>query len=224
MGARVLVVEDDARVAAGVVRGLRAAGFEVELATRGDEGARRALDGAPDVIVLDLLLPEQSGFEVLERLRGRCKAPVLVLTARTELDDRLKCFDLGAEDFLAKPFFVEELVARIKSRLRARDAAPRRVVRWANVALDLDARTVAVDGAAVAMTRHELDLLAYLVERAGRAVSRTQLAELGVDGDRDARTVDTHVARVRKKLGAAAAATITTVWGIGYRFDPPAER
>ena len=221
--ARVLVVEDDARVASGIVRGLRGAGFEVELATRGDDGARRAIDDPPDVIVLDLLLPEQDGFAVLEQLRGRCAAPVLVLTARTELDDRLKSFALGAADFVAKPFFLEELVARIKSRLRARDEAPRRVVAWGDVAIDLDARTVAVNGADVALTRHELDLLAYLVERPGRAVSRAQLAERGVPfGERDARTVDTHVARVRKKLGPAAASAIVTVWGIGYRFDPPA--
>src|SRR5580704_13102984 len=108
---RVLVVEDDPQMAAGIVRGLRAAGFQVELATRGDEGARLALASPPDVIVLDLLLPEQTGFAVLEQLQGRCAAPVIVLTARVELAVRLKCFALGAVDFVAKPFFVEELVA-----------------------------------------------------------------------------------------------------------------
>ena len=100
--------------------------------------------GPPDVIVLDLLLPEQNGFAVLEQLRGRCSAPVLVLTARTELDDRLKSFALGAADFVAKPFFLEELVARIKSRLRAREEAPRRMVTWGDVALDLDAPGIRV--------------------------------------------------------------------------------
>jgi two-component system OmpR family response regulator len=219
---RVLVVEDDPQMAAGIVRGLRAAGFEVELATRGDEGARMALAREPDMIVLDLLLPEQTGFAVLEQLQGRCKAPVLVLTARAELADRLACFDLGAADFMAKPFFIEELVARIRSRTRARPEAPRRVVRWANASVDLDGRLAQVDGAAVSLTRHELDVLAYLIERPGRAVSRAQLAERADTPfeDRDARTVDTHVARVRKKLGTRAAAAIVTVWGIGYRFEP----
>jgi DNA-binding response OmpR family regulator len=221
--ARVLVIEDDPSVAAGIVRGLRGAGFAVELASRGDDGARLALANAPDVIVLDLLLPEQSGFAVLEQIQGRCTAPVLVLTARTELADRLKCFALGAADFVAKPFFVEELVARIRLRLGARVEGPRRVVRWGDAAVDLDARTVRVGGVEATLTRHELDVLAYLVERPGRAVSRAQLAERAAlpFGDRDARTVDTHVARVRKKLGATAAAAIVTVWGIGYRFDPP---
>jgi DNA-binding response OmpR family regulator len=220
----VLVVEDDPSMAGGIVRGLRGAGFDVDLATRGDEGARMALASAPDVIVLDLLLPEQTGFAVLEQLQGRCAAPVLVLTARTELPDRLRCFSLGAADFVAKPFFMEELVARIRSRLRARVDEPRRVVAWADVSVDLDARVVRVGGAEATLTRHELDVLAYLVERPGRAVSRAQLAERAAlpFGERDARTVDTHVARVRKKLGAAAATAIVTVCGIGYRFDPPA--
>jgi len=219
---RVLVVEDDAAVAAGMVRGLRANGFAVDLATDGAEGARLALRGAFDVMVLDLLLPEQSGFAVLEQLQGKTRMPILVLTARTELADRLRSFGLGAADFVAKPFFLEELVARIRSRLRVQETSPHRVVKWSDAALDLDARTLSVRGAAIALTRHELDVLAYLVERPGRAISRRQLAEsaLAGEGDREARTVDTHIARVRKKLGAAAA-SVVTVWGIGYRFEPP---
>jgi DNA-binding response OmpR family regulator len=221
--ARVLVVEDDASTAAGIVRGLKAAGFEVELATRGDEGARLALATAPDVIVLDLLLPEQNGFAVLEQLHGRCTAPVLVLTARTELPDRLKCFDLGAVDFVAKPFFLEELVARIRSRLGARAEAPRRLVKWADAVVDLEARTAHAGGAEAPLTRNEFDVLAHLVQRPGRAVTRASLAERSglPSSERDERTVDSHVARVRKKLGPAAATAIVTVWGIGYRFDPP---
>jgi DNA-binding response OmpR family regulator len=221
--ARVLLVEDDASMAAGIVRGLRAAGFDVELATNGNDGARLALELGHDVIVLDLMLPGQSGFDVLAQLRERSfAAPVIVLTARTELDDRLRSFDLGAADFVAKPFWIEELVARIRSRLGARSAHPKRVVRFADAELDLDARTATVGGAAVSLTRNELDTLVYLAERQGRAITREQLAEnaLDPDGDRDARTVDTHVARLRKKLGTAAAACIVTVWGIGYRFEP----
>jgi DNA-binding response OmpR family regulator len=220
--ARVLLVEDDPAVASGIVRGLRESGFAVELATRGDEGARLALTIRPDVIVLDLLLPEQSGFAVLEQLNGRSPAPIIVLTARTELADRLKCFELGAVDFVAKPFFLEELVARVRSRLRLRTEPARRLVSWADAAMDLDGRTVRVGGEDVALTRNELDVLAYLVERAGRAVTRASLAERSSlpFGERDARTVDTHVARVRKKLGPTAAAAIVTVWGIGYRFEP----
>lgn len=218
---RVLVVEDDAGTAAGIVRGLSAAGFAVELATNGAEGARLSLRGEHDVMVLDLLLPELSGFEVLSRLEGRSAIPTIVLTARTELDDRLRCFGLGAADFVAKPFFIEELVARIRSRLRARAVTPNRAVRWADAVLDLDGRTATVAGAPVPLTRNELDILAYLADRPGRAVSRQLLAERALDplAERDARTIDTHVARLRRKLGAAAGTAIVTVWGIGYRFD-----
>ena len=219
---RVLVVEDDASMAAGIVRGLRLGGFDVALATNGADGAKRALAEEHDVMVLDLLLPEQNGFAVLEQLQGRTTMPILVLTARTELADRLRCFGLGAADFIAKPFFVEELVARIKSRLRIRDTQPKRIVKWGDAVVDLDARTLSVGGAPVALTRHELDILAYLVERPGRAIARQTLAELAVTEERDARTVDTHIARVRKKLGAAAS-SLVTVWGIGYRFELPEE-
>jgi DNA-binding response OmpR family regulator len=218
---RVLVVEDDASVAAGVVRGLRAAGMIVELASDGESGARQALAGGHDVVVLDLMLPLENGFAVLERIHGRCAAPVIVLTARTELSDRLKSFALGASDFVGKPFFVEELVARIRSRVGAKPPAPKRVVAWANVVVDLDARVVTVAGVPASLTKHEHDVLACLLERAGRAVSRGQLGELtGVPfEERDARTIDSHVARVRKKLGAEGAAAIVTVWGVGYRFE-----
>jgi two-component system, OmpR family, response regulator len=216
-----LVVEDDAGVATGLVRGLRAAGFEVELATNGLDGAKKALEGRFDAIVLDLMLPGESGFTILEQLQGRSSVPVIVLTAKTDLSDRLKCFGLGAADFIAKPFWMEELVARLRTRLRLGVDVPKRVIQWKKAVLDLDARTVTVEGSPAALTRHEFDVLAYLVERAGRAISRDQLAErtLGAFEPADPRTVDTHVARIRKKLGDAGA-SIVTVWGIGYRFEP----
>jgi two-component system OmpR family response regulator len=209
---RVLVVEDDVAMAAGIVRGLKGAGFDVDVANDGVGGARAALAGAHDIVVLDLMLPEQSGFAVLEQMQSRCAAQVIVLTARTQLDDRLKSFALGAADF----------VARIRTRLRSADEAPKRIVRWADVTMDFDARVVVTAAGEASLTRHEFEVLSYLVERPGRAVSRRQLAERAAIPfeDRDARTVDTHIARVRKKLGVVAAAAIITVWGIGYRFDP----
>jgi DNA-binding response OmpR family regulator len=219
---RVLVVEDEATVAATLVQGMRAEGFAVYLATRGEEGVRLAFADPPDAIVLDLILPDRSGFEVLEQIQGRCAAPVLVLTGRLELQDRLRCFELGAADYVAKPFYFEELIARIRSRLRAREGVTPRVVSWADVVVDLDARTVLVGGAPVSLTRSEFDILAYLLERPRLVASRRILAKrtaLSL-GEPDVRTVDVHVARVRKKLGEAASA-IVTVWGIGYRFDPP---
>lgn len=220
---RVLVVEDDASTAAGIVRGLKGAGLDVELSTNGADAVRRMLAETYDIVVLDLMLPEQSGFAVLERVRHRAAVPVIVLTARTDLPDRLRAFELGAVDFVSKPFWIEELVARIRSRLRLTDERPKRVVRWAGVALDLDARAATVDGRAAPLTPTEFAILGFLVERRGRAVSRSVLAEQALASleEPDARTVDSHVARLRKKLGAGAAA-IATVWGIGYRFEPGA--
>jgi two-component system, OmpR family, response regulator len=221
---RVLVVEDDASTAAGIVRGLRGAGLDVELSTDGTDGARRILSEKYDVVVLDLMLPGKSGFDVLEQIRHRAPLPVIVLTARTDLPDRLRAFELGAADFVAKPFWIEELVARIRSRLRLGEELPKRVVRWQGVALDLDARTATVGGRSAALTPTEFAVLVFLVERQGRAVSRAVLAEQALASleEPDARTVDSHVARLRRKLGAGAAA-IATVWGIGYRFEPAAE-
>ncbi len=220
--AEILVVEDDPPIAAGIVRGLTAAGFAVELASDGRRGAELALSRPFDLIILDLMLPELGGFDVLELWRGRLSTPVVVLTARTDLDARLRAFAGGAVDYLPKPFWIEELVARVRARLRIADAASTRTVRWDDAVLDLDARTVVVAGAALTLTVHEFNVLAYLVERPGRAITRRQLAEaaLPAGGDRSDRTVDSHVARIRRKLGAAGS-RVVTVWGIGYRFDAP---
>jgi DNA-binding response OmpR family regulator len=222
----VVVVEDDPSVAAGLVRGLRHAGFETELATDGTTGLRLAMHGSFDVVLLDLMLPGHSGFQILEALQQRTTVPpVIVLSARAELGDRLQAFHLGAVDFVAKPFWIEEIVARIRARVHAtEESRPSRIVEWASVVVNLDARTVQVHGELVALTRFEFDLLAYLVQRPGRAIPRAQLAThaLGPLDERTDRTVDSHLARVRKKLGDAASALVT-VWGIGYRFDPTGE-
>ncbi len=222
---RVLVIEDDSAMAGTIVQGLKRAGFEVSLAVDGATGLAAIVRGEHEAIVLDLLLPELTGFEVLERSQGKARAPIFVLTARTELPDRLKCFALGACDFLPKPFWMEELVARLHARLSPRVALPARVVAWGEARVDLDGRVVSVAGRPIMLTRNELDLLAYLLERPGRAVSREQLAERALDPLRegDPRTVDSHMARVRKKLGPEAAAALVTVWGVGYRFEPRSE-
>ena len=149
---------------------------------------------------------------------------MLVLTAKADLADRLRSFDLGAVDFVTKPFWMEELVARLRARLRIAVEAPKRVVAWQDVSLDLDGRTVTVGWRRpVLFTRHEFDILAYLVERPSRAISRNQLAEhaLMPDGQRDARTVDTHIARIRKKLGAQGGARVSRV---GHRLPLRARR
>lgn len=218
----ILVVEDDAAVASGLVTGLKNVGFAVELATDGEMGTKRALSGEFELVILDLNLPERDGFGVLEALSGRISTPVIVLTARTELETRLKSFSLGAVDYIPKPFWMEELVARIQSRLRLREDEPHRVVSWSNVVIDLDARTVNLDEAPIELTSHEFNVLAYLVERPDRAITRKQLADhaLPESGSRYGRTVDSHMCRIRNKLGEQASEHIKTVWGVGYKFLP----
>lgn len=221
--ARILLIEDDRAIASSIVRGLQSAGLAVELASDGRRGGDRALSQSFDLVILDLMLPEADGFEVLERWRGRLLIPVIVLTALTELDTRLRVFGGGAVDYVSKPFWIDELVARVRARLRLPQVAPPRRFAWDDVVVDLDARAVTLRGLPVALTSGELSILAFLVQRPGRAISRGQLAEaaLPAEGDRYDRTIDSHVARIRRKLGPVAAARIATVWGIGYRFDAP---
>ena len=224
--ARVLVVEDDASTAAGIVRGPQGARvFEVDLSTNGADGIRQILADRYDVVVLDLMLPEQSGFDVLERVRHRTHAPVIVLTARTDLPDRLRAFELGAADFVSQA--VLDRGARRPHPFAAcvcEESRPNKVVSWSGVSVDLDARAVDVEGRPASLTPTEFSILAFLVQRTGRPVSRRMLAEQALASldEPDARTVDSHVARLRKKLGPGAPA-IVTVWGIGYRFDPGGE-
>ncbi len=223
---QILVVEDDLGVVEGLLRGLRRAGFDVTVAMAGDEGLALALDPRFDAVVLDLMLPERDGFEILEAMRGRMSTPVVVLSARTELPSVLRAFDSGAVDFVGKPFWMEELVARLRSRLALRDAGPRRTVEFADLVVDLDGRVVRRGDEELALTPHEFNILACLTERAGRALTRPQIADMALaEGEEHSdRTVDSHVSRLRRKLGPAAAACVETVWGIGYRFRarPPA--
>jgi DNA-binding response OmpR family regulator len=218
---RIILVEDDARIAAGLVQALKRHGFEVELSTTGRAAVTRGLEAPPALAVLDLGLPDTSGHQVLAAWATRTSFPVVVLTARTDVKTRVAVFAEGAVDYLPKPFFVEELVARIEARLGKRKAPPR-VTAWADVEVDLLARQVRREGRVVELTPHQLNVLAFLVERPGEAVSRERLARevLSVTGESAPRTVDSHVARIRRALGPRAAEAIATVRVIGYRFDP----
>jgi DNA-binding response OmpR family regulator len=219
---RLLVVEDDQALAGGLVRGLRSADFEVELLSHGQDLVPRVLSGKHDIVILDLMLPGASGFELLERLQHRSSVPIIVLTARAALEDRLRSFQLGAVDYVCKPFWIEELIARIRARLGLGVAAPKdRLLEFGNLRLNLAARQVCVEQEEIKLTKTEYDILVYLAERKGRAISRGQIAQhvLPTQENSDVRTVDAHVTRLRKKLGPAAP-QIATAWGIGYRFEP----
>jgi two-component system response regulator MtrA len=218
---RVLLVEDDDKLGRQVAEGLRAAGFETEWAKRGDE-ALTADFSSFALVILDLMLPGAHGFDVLKALRSEPHhVPVLVLSARQSTADKVHALELGADDYLTKPFWPEELIARVRARLRrpalANDSG---ALTLGSLRIDFSARRVALDGAAIDLTRVEFDLIAALARRPGAAVSRAWLAEHVLDPARDGdeRSLDVHVSRLRRKLGEAGR-QITTVWGVGYRLE-----
>jgi DNA-binding response OmpR family regulator len=220
VGERVLVVEDDEALGRQVVETLGDAGYDTSWLRRGDEVGVVAVEGQ-SLVILDLMLPGQHGLDVLKRLREHSEVPVLVLSARNETADKVRALQLGADDYLTKPFWPEELLARVAARLRRPVLQRAARVEVGPLALDLDQRQVAVAGDPVELTRVEFDILAALARRPGAAVSRLWLVAHVLDPEREGseRTLDVHVSRLRKKLGLAGRA-VATVWGVGYRLDP----
>lgn len=206
------------------MRQLRRAGFLVEHVADGDAARDLDLSGF-DLAILDLMLPGTYGLDVLKRWRSREDGeaiPVVLLTARDHMADKVRGLSLGADDYVTKPFYPEELVARIHARLRRTKAsAVSELLRVGPIELDRGAREVRVGGAALELTPVEYAILVHLAERVGRAVTRADLAQAVLDREDEAegRALDVHVSRIRKKLGAHDA-HLATVWGIGYRLDP----
>ena len=226
---RVVVVEDDQDIAGLIRHALeRSGGFEVLMATSGDAALRIVTEEIPDLVILDLNLPVLSGIEVCRILRTRdhtAGIPIIILTARASEDDRVTGLELGADDYVVKPFSLRELVARVRAvlrRLRAQGdtavlAPP--LYRGKHLLADFDAVSVRVDGEPVRLTRREFELLRYLVANTNRVLSRDRLLERvwGYDRVVETRSVDVHIGRLRGKLRAAGQ-QIETVVGLGYRF------
>ncbi|MHB1170250.1 MAG: response regulator transcription factor [Longimicrobiales bacterium] len=229
--ARILVVEDERDIAALVSYHLTKEGYRVRTAEGGTEALEAAASERPDLLVLDLMLPGFSGYEVLQEVRRRpelADVPVVVLTARRDEADRIKGLELGADDYITKPFSPRELVLRVGAVLR-RVQSPAvtgagRVLIGGPVTVDLNAMTASVNGQQLDLTPTEYRLLTTLLERRGRVQSRQQLLEIAWDihARIETRTVDMHVQRLRTKLGDAGH-YIETVRGFGYRFKPRAE-
>ena len=225
---RVLVVEDDQTVAEVVTRYLEREGFVVESVGDGNEALARADAQLPDLVVLDIMLPGLDGLEVCRHLRSRAPIPVVMLTARGGEEDRVLGLELGADDYVSKPFSPRELTARVKAVLRRAGAQHGEVdsagtVDFDGLQIDLGAREARVRGELATLTPREFELLAFLVRRPRQVFRRDELLE-HVWGYTygDTSTVTVHIRRLREKIedDPSAPRRITTVWGVGYRFDP----
>jgi len=220
--ARLLVIEDEPGIVDFLRRGLDSEGFVVEAAADGREGERRALSGEYDIVLLDLMLPGRSGLDVLRAIRReRPRMPVIVLTARGELEDRVAGLDAGAVDYVVKPFSVAELAARLRAHLRALEDASSTTLRGAGIEVDLLTRTVRREGRPVSLSMTEFELLAYMLRNEGQVLSREQLlrAVWGEEQDRGRNVVDVYIGYLRRKLAAQSGGSpIVTVRSVGYRF------
>jgi len=223
---RVLLIEDDEDIALSLKYNIeREASYSVEAVADGASGIREALARTPDLVLLDLNLPGMDGLEVCRRLRkepATRAVPIIMLTARVEESDKLAGLDLGADDYITKPFSMKEVLARIRAVLRRSDKADgdEEVLVAGPVTLDGATRRVTVTGREVVLTRKEFDLLADLMRNRGRVLRRERLLERvwGYDYPGETRTVDVHIRRLRMKLGPAGEDWIETVVGVGYRL------
>jgi DNA-binding response OmpR family regulator len=217
---RILLVEDEDRIASFVHKGLSAHGYTVERVASGSEAVGRALSREFDLAILDLGLPDMDGLEVLTKWRDRnVSLPVLILSARGELRDRVEGLELGADDYLTKPFAFDELLARVRARLRPQPAADATTVRFRDIELDLRTRRVTVGSKSVELAPREFALLETFLRNPGQVLSREQLLSRvwGYDFDPQSNLVDVYVGYVRRKLGDGY---IETVRGAGYRLLP----
>jgi DNA-binding response OmpR family regulator len=220
----VLIVEDDPDIAEGLRYNLEREGLETRVALTGEQGLQAALDAKspPALIILDLMLPGMSGTELCRRLRrepATRRTPIIMLTARTSEADRVAGLDLGADDYISKPFSVRELMARVRAVMRRADETASARYEDTRLTIDFNDMRAACDGTPVRLTRKEFSLLAALARAAGRVATRQQLLDnvWGYEYYGDTRTLDVHIRRLRQKLGPCGD-SIETVVGVGYRF------
>jgi two-component system, OmpR family, response regulator ResD len=224
--ARVLVVDDEPMVREVLVRYLQKEGFVVEEAADGEQALSRFEAAAPDLVLLDLMLPRVDGLEVFRRMRERAPTAVIMLTAKGEETDRIVGLELGADDYVIKPFSPREVVARVRAVLRRTDRADRaaEILAFGELTIDGPKREARLRGELVRLTRKEFDLLFLLASHPERAFSRAELLDEVWDfaWDGDSATVTVHVRRLREKIeeDPSNPQHLVTVWGIGYRFDP----
>jgi DNA-binding response OmpR family regulator len=229
VAATIMIVEDEPAVARGVQVALEREGYGVTVVGTGEEAVARFADLAPDLVLLDVRLPGIDGFEVCRQIRRESRAPILFLTARTDEVDKVVGLEIGADDYLVKPFSLRELTSRIKALLRRAygelaDVGAADTIRRGDLVIDLERRRVTRDGERIGLTTTEFDILRHLAARPGRVFTRSQLLELVRDYDaaieQDERTINVHVSHIREKIepNPAEPRYIRTVRGVGYAF------
>lgn len=218
---KVLLVEDEAQIASFVIKGLQEAGFVVDHCDNGDEGWERIHQGSYDALVLDIMLPGRDGLSILRELRQEKNGtPVILLTARASLDERVEGLNTGADDYLTKPFYIEELIARLHAQIRRKTGTEQSSITAGKLYVDLLKRSVIYDEQPRDLSSREFNLLTYLLRSPGRVYSRTQILEHVWEYHFDPETniVDVYIQRLRKKVGAPRNELIETVRGVGYRI------
>lgn len=222
---KVLVVEDDKKIAAFIRKGLEAQGLVVDACGNGDEGYLLATTRPYDALVLDIMLPGRDGLSILRNLRERkLPLPVILLTARSELNERLEGLNLGADDYLTKPFFVEELIARLHAVTRRHSGASQSILTVGDLTLNLLTRQVSRGGTPIELSPREFNLLEHLMRSPGRVLTRVQICEQvwNYHFDPGTNLVEVYVQRLRKKIDAQAKVKlIETIRGVGYRISAP---
>ena len=216
---RLLLVEDDTLLGKGLKAGLKQAGYQVEWLQRGDQATTAIESNQFDIIVLDIMLPGESGMDILRKMRRRGDAtPVLLLTARDSINDRVEGLDSGADDYLVKPFDLDELNARLRALLRRRSGRAEPILEHRGIMMDPAAHRVEFNGDEVNLSSREFALLQYLLENAGRAITRTRLEETlyGWDGEVESNSLEVFIHHLRKKLGSDL---IRTIRGVGYMIE-----
>jgi DNA-binding response OmpR family regulator len=220
---KILLVEDDPKLASLALKGMSARGFVVDHADNGDDGFTLATTRSYDAIVLDIMLPGRDGLSILRQLRANgLSVPVVLVTARSALNERLEGLNLGADDYLTKPFYVEELIARLHAVIRRASGVGLNILEHGEVTANLVTREVRVGEDPIDLTAREFALLSYLLRSPGQTFTRAQICEhvWNYHFDPGTNLVDVYVQHVRKKLGDAGPALIETVRGVGYRAKP----
>ena len=218
----ILVIDDDRNILAIIELYLKKAGFQVYTCADGTSAMAAFHETKPSLVVLDIMLPSRDGWAVLHDIRMESETPVIMLTAKGDTGDRVQGLELGADDYISKPFDAKELIARIKAVLRrSTPAEPARTIALPGLTVSLENYAVTLDGRQLEMPPKEIELLYFLASHTGKVFTREQLLEQvwGFDFFGDSRTVDVHVKRIREKLGDDHEWELRTVWGVGYKFE-----